>query len=372
MINKTVSKNKITESIKLAFIDSFLDSISSKNINKFMSLHKSTSAFFNYEQIRWFTILTSSNNDIDYKVENLFINHTNDTFSLNLQLSLSSLHLPLKTLRGELKLIYIDNNIYIDSHKNLTLYTENVYDSLIYFEPTLEKEVSIIYNLYPKVIQAFASQFNMNIEHKMISIYLFNASESISFSIPDHSAYGWYESNESIKIFIPDFVEDRQKFLSNVLIHEMTHLLLVKISNDNLSLFFQEGFAMYIENYLLFNSQDLIVSKEQLQVQKNSSIDMLKHLQLKLHSYNHLVKLPEESGIELYHNGFLWVNYLIEQYGLNTFLTFVSSLSKYDYVNSSISNKFDLINERTTSMFSEHFPKEFEYYNDILMFYDNI
>lgn len=372
MINKIVSNNKITDSVKLAFINSFLDSISSKNVKKFMSLHKSSSPFFNYEQIRWFTILTSSNDEIEYKIENLFIDHTNDTFSLNLTLLLSSLHLPSKTLHGELKLMCIDNNIYIDSHNNLTLYTENVHDSLIYFEPTLEKEVSIIYTLYPKVIQAFASEFNISLEHKMISIYLFNTSESISFSIPDHSAYGWYESNESIKIFIPDFVEDRQTFLSNVLIHELTHLMLVNISNDNLALFFQEGFAMYIENYLLFTSQDLIVSKEQLQVQKNSSINMLKHLQLKLHSYDSLVKLPEESGIELYHNGFLWVYYLIEQYGLNAFLTFVSSLSRYDYVNSSISNKFDLINERTTNMFSEHFPKELGNCNDILMFYDSI
>lgn len=372
MINRIVPSNQINENIKLAFINSFLDSISSKNLKKFMTLHKSSSTFFNYEQVRWFNTLTSLDNDIDYKIENIFIDQMADSLSLNLQLSLSSSHLPSKMLRGEFKLLYIDNNIYVDSHKNLTLYTENVYDSLIFFEPALEKEASIIYNIYPKLIQAFSFQFNVSIEHKKISIYLFNSSESISFSIPDYSAYGWYESNESIKIFIPDFVEDRESFLINVLTHELAHLLLVKISNDNLSLFFQEGFAMYVENYLLFHSKGLTISKEKLKIQKDTSLDMLKQLQMKFHSYNTLVKLPEESGIELYHNGFLWVYYLIEKYGLNAFLTFVSSLAKFDYINSPISDKFDLINERTTLMFSENFPKEFSDCNDIIIYYDNV
>lgn len=367
-----VFTNQITENIKSAFINSLIDSISSKNLKKFMSLHKSSSIFFNHEQIRWFNILTSSKDDFEYKIEKAFIDYMDDSLNLNLQLSISSIHFPSKILNGRFNLLYIDNNIYIQSHKNLTLYDENPYGSSIFFERNLEKEAAFVFKFYPKIIDFFSDQFNVKIEHKLISIYLFYSSESISFTIPDHSAYGWYESNESIKIFIPDFVEDRELFLTKVLIHELTHLLLVRISNDNLSLFFQEGFAMYVENYVLYHSQDLILSKEQLQSQRRLSLDMLQQLQLRLHSYDTLTDLPEESGIELYHNGFLWVYYLIEKYGVNTFLHFVSSLSKYDYLNLPISNKFNLINKRTTDMFLENYSKEDFEDNDIFTFYNDI
>lgn len=372
MIDNTTFTNQITGDIKLAFIDSFVNSISSKDLNKFMSLHKPSSTFFNYEQIRWFNILTSSKNDFEYKIENAFIECMNDTLNLNLQLAISSIHFPSKILNGSFNLVYVDNKIFIESHKNLTLYKKNPYNSLIFFEQNLENEAAFVLKLYPKIIDFFSHQFNVEIEHKLISIYLFFSSESISFTIPDHSAYGWYESNESIKIFIPDFVEDRELFLTKVLIHELTHLLLVKMSNDNLSLFFQEGFAMYVENYVLHDSQNLILSKEQLQTQSNLSLNMLQQLQLRLHSYNALKDLPEESGIELYHNGFLWVYYLIEKYGVKTFLHFVKSLSKYDYLNLPTSNKFDIINQRTTDMFLKKYSKEGFESNDIFTFYNDI
>ncbi|QZY88528.1 hypothetical protein [Exiguobacterium acetylicum] len=365
--NYLVNKNKELENI---FLNALKNSILSGDLNGFLALHRSDNTFFLLEQCRWFTAISNSNdtNKTKYKITKFNIIDVDNRRVLSVTISIIIDETMKKELVGFYDLEIFKNRLFIKFHSSLDKSLESKNNKQIFYNSSLNLEAKIVSDFLEEIIIFFRKSLKFEFNSIDINIYLFNSLDSISFTIPEHSAYGWYESKESIKIFVPDYIEHRDIFLKKVLLHEMTHLFLVQISNDNLSLYFHEGFAMFIETYLCEKTHKLKFSNNRLKKQVINSMTILDHLECDLKSFEAINNLKEDNGIEIYHQGFLFTYFIINKYSLNYFLKFISSLSAFDYHESATSQKFKLLSSLTSSKFNVYFPRELRSTKDFSAF----
>lgn len=353
----------------ILFVSKFVSSIKNKNLDQFKSIHKTNDSFFLVEQLRWFDRITTPNDSYTYKISDIKILKKKSQIHMNVSLSISSNYVPEKIIDGIYSLISDGSRFYIHNLSLMTLNNEDLYN--VHYSKSMRKEAETLRFFIANTYRFYEKYLNRIYPLDILNILLFNSSNSLAFTIPVHSAYGWFEIDESIKISIPDFIEDRSEFLSKILLHEMTHLFLTNSSNNNLSLCFQEGFSMYIEqnHEIILGKKFNFCSLEDYAEQVSFSKNMLINGEKSILPLINLVNLSENDGTELYHQGFLWTLYLIEKYGIEYFLEFVLSLKQFKKMNDSTSKNSELVNQRTLEKIHVFYNEEIKSTSNILRFY---
>ncbi|WP_214850722.1 hypothetical protein [Exiguobacterium sp. s193] len=353
---KTPNQNEI-DNLNL-ILNKLKTSFANKDLNLFLSIHSFDNLFFKTEQIRWFEDIVTDEHTIT-KTE------VSSTNKLRIDFLTKNSFGECRENQATYKLRSSEKQVLICSLDVQTIASSHGFS--ISFFRSMHEEITLIEKIVFDILEFFHKRLNRKLVPQGIHIILFDTPVNLASSIPTDHAYGWYEHLESIKILIPEFIEDKQTYLKKILSHELTHLLLSEISNDNLALYFQEGFALFLENWFIHQNNNSIESSCSQKKQVNDSLEILEEFDSRLMTFSLLNELRADQGVEIYHQGYLWTNYLISKYGLSHFLKFVESLCINNYVNERSLKKFKSNNNLTSAQVKHHFSQVT--FQDIQTFY---
>jgi hypothetical protein len=173
-----------------------------------------------------------------------------------------------------------------------------------------------------------------------ISIKVYPTQPEISATVPWPGLSGWNEMGESLKI-TSELSSDIFHYLS----HELTHKMVGDLSNDNATIYIQEGIATFFAGSIYREASGGIAYKPEL-VTDNA---------VKAIEISRSVKTIEELGqidytdpeASMYRDGFLITNYLIQTKGLSTYFNMLNYLSNFEYMDKRSEHKMDILHERT-------------------------
>ncbi|MBY0122877.1 M1 family aminopeptidase [Bacillus sp. S/N-304-OC-R1] len=177
-----------------------------------------------------------------------------------------------------------------------------------------------------------------------ISIKIYSSDDEASATVPFMQLSGWNETGESLKI------STEQQPISSVfsiLAHELTHKMLSDLSNDNASLYLQEGFATYLQNRVQRDKAGAIHFDQTVVEEKAKKAIEISKSVLSIEELGKIDYLDVEAAFSLYRDGSLISNYLVLTYGLDKYLEMLNYLSKFDYIDKRSEHKLDILNKRT-------------------------
>lgn len=321
-----------------SYFSNYISSINNEEDRIFMSYQNKENKEFTKEQERWLK-------EIKYRRKEGFIfepkivssektNH--NTGYLNMSLRIIRPSGRERVLKGKFLVIKNESNEWvINDFRFLELARK---DYLVKYFKGNEEEAYFADEYINGVLTKYKKLFKW--APNEVSIKIFDSLDQISLSIPTFAIYGWNEEGEAIKVLVPQYVQDKTEFLQNLLSHELSHKMLSNLTNDNASLYIQEGLAVYLEK----SNSGVVFGEEGL---KKHRIDVIKQINGKFKSVNELNLLDYDDGEKIYYHGFLLVYFLIENFGIDRFLDFTNLLSCYKYEDTRVEYKLSIINERT-------------------------
>jgi hypothetical protein len=360
---KKNSKEKLVKN----YFNQLIKSIENNDINLFMEFQNGENKLFYKEQERWIDeIINQKRLGFKFYPKIDFVELSDSEKGL--------LHFSLEIERpsGRKKIHKVQYNIIRNSNNQWKINDYPFYEKInkniyIYYFKDNEKMALIALNYLEKIMGYFKQLFNW--EPKIIPLKLYSTLDQISLSVPWFALYGWNEEQESIKLLIPSYEQNKKLALFKLLVHELCHKLLSNICNDNASLYIQEGLALYFEKGLKKNKEKVFFNKEQL---INHLVKVLNNEDGRLLSIEELNRLTYNDGLMLYNHGFLLVYFLIEKYGLKTIEQLASNLKKYNYIDKRSIYKLDVINQRTTSALIDVYGPMDSLLEEMKHFYKNI
>jgi hypothetical protein len=181
---------------------------------------------------------------------------------------------------------------------------------------------------------------NFNWISDPITIKIYSDTEEISATVPWPSLGGWNEVGESLKV--TSFKKDD---IFRILAHELTHKMLGDLTNDNATLFIQEGFATYLENKVQRNAVgEIHFDQNKVDAKSKKAIEISNSVL----SIEELGKIDYTGdSIPLYRDGSLISNYLVKTYGLDKYKEMLNYLSNYEYIDKRMEHKLETIKDRT-------------------------
>lgn len=200
-----------------------------------------------------------------------------------------------------------------------------------------------------------------------ITIKLYDSREQVSATVPWSGLTGWNETGESLKLMTD--TSSFSSFSFKVLVHELAHKMLSDFSNDNVSLYIQEGFAGFLQSVVerdetgkpSINLNNLAEEEQQL----------LMIEELVLLNISDLNELDYNQGLEINALGFLLTDYLITTQGFEKFLTMVNELLSEPYIDSRTEHKFQTLSERTTNALEKVYGPTSQLSEDYISYFIN-
>ena len=211
------------------------------------------------------------------------------------------------------------------------------------------------------IVNLYSSQFEWAPE--TINVKLYDTMEQLNATIPWTQAGGWNEKGESYKLIAYNSEEARFSLLA----HELTHTLLSDLTNDNASLYLQEGLATTLQMIVSRNDAGIVdmnfdQASEQLQVLKES-------LDRPLLTLEELSALDYDNGDPFYQDGALLTNYLIQSAGVEKYKEFLTELKNYPYIDKRQEHKLEISNRHTLEVLEKMFAPSKELSNNYLNYY---
>lgn len=212
----------------------------------------------------------------------------------------------------------------------------------VLYESNLEEQALIVLKEASDIVVLYSDEFGWGPNN--ITIKLYDSREHVSATVPSTGLTGWNETGESLKLMIDPFVVSNISF--TVLAHELTHKMLSDFSNDNVSLYIQEGFATFLQNVIEKDAVDK--PKINLNNLVEAEQRLLSNDELVFYQISDLNKLDYNKTLEIYGLGFLLTDYLITTQGFDKFMSMVKELKNEPYVDSRTEHKLEILSERTT------------------------
>lgn len=215
--------------------------------------------------------------------------------------------------------------------------------------------VEKIIDLSHQLITFFSKKWTWN-KNESVIVKIYDDYQSCSFSVPDIAVYGWYEYREPIKISFPTYLEKAAhlEFVQAVLKHEFAHQVLSELTNDNAALFLQEGFALYNENLIDSNANDIVEKELSLEIFISK---ILAETPDRL-TLQEVIDLEYTSGLVIYHQGLLWTSFLIEAFPKRYFHDLLRRLSNQEYMDCRTAQKYNRNNHLNFDVITEVYGKE--------------
>lgn len=356
--------------IEIKYLDNYflnyITSVENENMKLFMSYQNIANNEFAKEQERWFVEVNNQRKKgfIFQPAVTSFKQIDKENGLLGLSLKITRPSGREKLIQGEYSLIKNRQQQWVINDFPMNELKGNEF-ILKYFSGN-ETEANVAAFSIEKVLHIYKNLFNWSPSE--LNIKLFSDLDSISITIPDFAIYGWSEANESLKVLVPEYVKDKGEFLKNLLAHELSHKMLSSLTQDNASLYIQEGLAIYLEKGLSNQNGEFWHDINNLQ---EHLAEVLEAENNEFLSITDLNKMDYDDGLKIYYQGFLLVFFLIENYGIQRFLKFISFLNQYSYVDSRIEYKLNTINDRTLMSLINIYGDEAEICSQLRGFYDS-
>lgn len=197
----------------------------------------------------------------------------------------------------------------------------------LYYLPTMQglangvlADVKSIVNIYTE---------NIGWKPEVLNVKLYDSEEEISASAAWASLKGVAVSFTSLKVLI----EGNYEVTHNLMKHEIVHMMLADLTNNNAPDFMHEGLAIFLADSLRINSSgtlELVLSNsENIENREKFILERIKELPTirMLSDINY-----SNNHAEIYSVGFLITNYLIQTHGLEKYISMLSLLKKNDVI----------------------------------------
>lgn len=211
-----------------------------------------------------------------------------------------------------------------------------------------EEQAQIVLNEASDIIELYSKEFKW--KPKEITIKLYDSMEQVSATVPWTGLAGWNETGESLKLMIPSMVHNNS---FKILAHELSHKMLSDFSNDNLSLYLQEGVASLLQSVVEKDETDKpIINLNNLATAEQQLLENKEFAFLPISDMN---KLDYTQSFEISSVGFLLADYLITQQGFENFFTMVKDLASDPYIDTRGEHKLQILSERTTKVLEKFY-----------------
>lgn len=232
------------------------------------------------------------------------------------------------------------NNVWLLNDLPFTKYTSNSEHITIYFINGQEDIAKKTLTEASDIVSFYSENFKW--EPKPISIKIYPSNEEVSATVPWVGLAGWNEMGESLKI-----TSINKDDIFRLLAHELTHKMLSDLTNDNASLYIQEGFATYLQNKVQRDGTGKIYFDQSIVDEKSKKAIEVSNSVLSIEELGNIDYTDTNLGISLYRDGSLISNYLVLTYGLEKYLEMLNYLSSNEYIDKRLEHKMDLAQKRT-------------------------
>ena len=233
------------------------------------------------------------------------------------------------------------------------------------FTPNLKSTAENMMKLAEKIVAFYEQQFNWVPEEVVIKLY--DSREQLLASIPFPQAAGWAEIGGSLKLSMD--MEWNEKVLLSLLLHEFGHFMLADFTNDNASLYLQEGFASYLQGIVQEDENGELFLANEIDQEVIENALSVEGFEFK--SIEELNNSDYNQGDDLYGLGLLLTNYLISTYGMDQFFLLADDLKNEEYIDQRGEHKFDITAERTTNSLEKIYKSIDELSEEYINYYSN-
>ena len=337
------------------------ESVEQNDVATFMTFQNEENVLFYKEQQRWFEeVLYKKEKGYEYNIElsNVVLN-SEDNGQIDFVVSIN---LPSST-EGMV------HNVSYEIIKNQEKWKLNdiPFEELsegiftIYYLDGQENVANHVLEDTKDIVELYSSTFGWQPE--TINVKLYDSMQELNATIPWTRAGGWNEKGESYKLIANTTEEAKFALLS----HELTHTFLSDLTNDNASLYLQEGLATIFQMIVSRNESGIVV------MNLDQATDQLKVLKEKLNrpllTLEELSNLDYDNGAPFYQDGALLTNYLIQTKGIEEYKLFLAELKNYPYIDKRQEHKLEIGNQHTLESLEKMFAPTTELFNKYSTYY---
>jgi len=337
------------------------ESVEQNDMATFMTFQNEENVLFYKEQQRWFEeVVYKKEKGYEYNIElsNVVLN-SEDNGQINFVVSIN---LPSST-EGMV------HNVSYEIIKNQEKWKLNdvPFEELsegiftIYYIDGQENVANHVLVDTKDIVELYSSTFGW--QPKTINVKLYDSMQELNATIPWTRAGGWNEKGESYKLIANTTEEAKFALLS----HELTHTFLSDLTNDNASLYLQEGLATMFQMIVSRNESGIVV------MNLDQATDQLKVLKEKLNrpllTLEELSNLDYDNGAPFYQDGALLTNYLIQTKGIEEYKLFLAELKNYPYIDKRQEHKLEIGNQHTLESLEKMFAPTTELFNNYSTYY---
>lgn len=337
------------------------ESVEQNDMATFMTFQNEENVLFYKEQQRWFEeVVYKKEKGYEYNIElsNVLLNSKNNG-QIDFVVSIS----PPSSTEGLVHNVSYEIIKYQDKWKLNDIPFEELSDGIftIYYLDGLESVAYDVLKDAKDIVELYSSTFGWQPES--INVKLYDSMEEMNATIPWIRAGGWNEKGESYKLIANTTEEAKFALLT----HELTHTFLSDLTNDNASLYLQEGLATMFQIIVSRNESGIVV------MNLDQSTDQLKVLKEKLNrpllTLEELSNLDYDNGAPFYQDGALLTNYLIQTKGIEEYKLFLAELKNYPYIDKRQEHKLEIGNQHTLESLEKMFAPTTELFNKYSTYY---
>lgn len=337
---ESVDKDAVIKEVQKEF-DALPLSVNENNQDQFMSLQNEKNELFYHEQKRWFEeVVYKKKSGYEYtlNIENITVN-TADSGTVDIVLGIKNASENIDVQHKVTYKIVNDNGWKLDDLP-FKVINDGIYS--IYYLEKNEAEAEKLLADSKEIVDLYKTAFGW--DPAEINIKLFNQMNEMAATIPGIRMSGWNEKGESFKVLYDGNSSGTFQYLS----HELTHTLLSDLTNDNASLYIQEGLATLLQKLVRVGSSGKV---EMYLDYSDSFVDLTKQRGplLTLEEVAKLNYSDFESKDVFYKQGSFFVNFLIRAYGMDKFKEFLKELKTNPYLDQRQEHKADIGNRNTAA-----------------------
>ncbi|MEC1523621.1 hypothetical protein P9D43_16575 [Neobacillus niacini] len=210
------------------------------------------------------------------------------------------------------------------------------------------------------IVAFYSKMFNWKPEP--ISIKVYSNINEVSATVPWVMLSGWNEIGESLKIN-SGVMSQIFKYLA----HELTHKMVGDITNDNASIYIQEGFATYLQAAINRDGNGMVSFDPQKPIENAQKAMEISNTLKTIEELGQIDYTDPEGS--MYRDGALLSTYLIETKGINIFFDMLKSLSAFEYIDKRIEHKLEMVNSRTVEAIEKVYGPDEQVSADLKNYY---
>lgn len=306
-----------------SYFDNMIKAVEDNDRETFLSYQDETNELFYSEQEVWIEGLNKKKTegwDISVNVNNIAL-ETLENGSIELQINMKfdetdvSNHItyPINKLNGEWKIYDLPFKKFSDGPINL------------YYLATMESVANIAFADVKSIVNLYTQNFGW--EPEVLNVKLYDSIEEISASVAWASLYGVAVPFTSLKVLVQEAYTD---VTHGHMKHEVVHMMLADLTNNNAPDFMHEGLAIFLATSVMRNSSGT------LEMDFKNSEEREKFILEKIQEIPTIEMLSDinytDNYSDIYSVGFLITKYLIQTEGLDKYLSMLTLLKENDVI----------------------------------------